>query len=83
MIWIPRPRQWAGRTGPPHTVVGDIEAQGMGFGPEGHVDGVLVGRCGVVVLDAVARRLIHGEDNVVFGVPGQSERRQPAAHLGA
>jgi hypothetical protein len=44
---------------------------------------VLRGRPAVGVLDAVARRLAHGRHQVVVGLPGQVERCQPSAHLGA
>jgi hypothetical protein len=35
------------------------------------------------VLDAVARGLVHGQQQVDLGVPGQGERRQPTADLRA
>jgi hypothetical protein len=68
--------------GPPDAVVHDFDTDGAGFGPEGQLDGVVGGGRYVGVLDAVTRRLVHGEYQVVFGVSGQGERGQPTVHLG-
>ena len=82
MIWIPRPRPVGWSEGVRQlAVVHDVDTDGVGFGPEGQLDGVVGGGRCVGVLDAVARRLAHGEHQVVFGVLGQGERGQPAAHL--
>jgi hypothetical protein len=69
--------------GLPSAVVHDLQTDGAGFGPEGQLDGVVGGGRGVGVLDAVARRLVDGEYQVVLGVAGQGERGQPATGLGA
>ena len=84
MIAIPRPRRvgWSQRVRR-LAVVDDVDADSVGFGPEGQLDEVVGGRRAIGVLDAVARRLAHGQHQVVFGLPGQAERRQPSAHLGA
>ena len=47
--------------GPPLAVVHDFDTEGVGFGPKGQLDGVVGRRQCVGVLDAVARRLAHGE----------------------
>jgi hypothetical protein len=62
-------------------VVGDLDTDASGLGPEGQLDGAVDGRGRVGVLGAVARGLVHSQQ-VVLGVPGRasgaSQRRTSA-----
>src|SRR6185295_11335866 len=67
----------------PRSMIDDLEADPAVLDPEGQLDGAVERPRRVGVLDAVARRLVDGEHQVVLVVLVEGQCGQPAVQLGA